>query len=84
MNNYTLPNNSLIEIEEQETIFTEAEAAKYICMSRSFLSKDRMNGYRHGHLQGPEYIKMGPKAIRYRKKDLDVWILRNRIVRELP
>jgi len=84
MNNYTLASNLSIQPEEHEIIFTEAEAAKYICMSRSFLSKDRMNGYRHGHIQGPEYIKMGPKAIRYRKKDLDVWIMKNRIVRKLP
>ena len=70
--------------DANEIIFTEAEAAKYINMSRSFLSKDRMNGYRHGHLQGPEYIKCGVKAIRYRKVDLDKWILINRVVMVLP
>jgi predicted DNA-binding transcriptional regulator AlpA len=70
-------------INEDEKILTESEAAEYIRMSRSFLSKDRMNGYRHGHKQGPEFIKLGLRAIRYRKKDLDAWIIKNRIVREL-
>jgi predicted DNA-binding transcriptional regulator AlpA len=64
-------------------LLTEIEAAKYIRMSRSFLSKDRMNGYRIGHIQGPEYIKLG-RTIRYRKEDLDNWIMKNRIVRKLP
>lgn len=67
-----------------ERILTEKEAAEYIRMSRSFLSKDRMNGYRHGHMQGPEFIRSGVRAIRYRKADLDEWIRKNRVVRELP
>lgn len=65
-------------------ILTEEEAAEYIRMSRSFLSKDRMNGYRHGHIQGPEFIRTGVRSIRYRKIDLDKWIMKNRVVRELP
>src|SRR5690348_10570902 len=73
-----------LKIEDDERILTEMEAAQYIRMSRSFLSKDRMNGYRHGHIQGPEYIKLGSRAIRYRKKDLDAWIVKNRVVRQLP
>lgn len=84
MNNYIPSKVSLPAIEENEKILTEIEAAEYIRMSRSFLSKDRMNGYRHGHKQGPEFIKFGSRAIRYRKKDLDAWIVKNRIVRELP
>lgn len=73
-----------LRIEENEKILTEIEAAEYIRMSRSFLSKDRMNGYRHGHIQGPEFIKLGCRAIRYLKKDLDAWIVKNRVVRALP
>lgn len=84
MNNYIPAINQHPTIEENEIIFTEMEAAEYIRMSRSFLSKDRMNGYRVGHLQGPEYVKLGPRAIRYRKKDLDTWITKNRIIRKLP
>lgn len=71
-----------LENNENEKVFTESEAAEYIRMSCSFLSKDRMNGYRIGHLQGPEFIKLGCRAIRYLKKDLDAWIAKHRIVRE--
>jgi predicted DNA-binding transcriptional regulator AlpA len=84
MNSYKSIKETSPEIKEDEKILTEREASEYIRMSRNFLSKDRMNGYRHGHAQGPEFIKLGPRAIRYRKKDLDAWIVKNRIVRELP
>jgi predicted DNA-binding transcriptional regulator AlpA len=67
-----------------DALLTEKEAAQYIRMSQSFLAKDRMNGYRTGHKHGPEFIKTGMRNIRYRKEDLDSWIMQNRIVRELP
>lgn len=76
--------NLLPEINEKEILLTETEAAEYIRMSRSFLSKDRMNGYRYGIKQGPDYVKAGARSIRYRKFDLDSWILNNRVVRSLP
>jgi predicted DNA-binding transcriptional regulator AlpA len=61
-------------------ILTEKEAAIYIGMSRSFLSQDRMNGYRAGRTQGPIFMKLG-RAIRYRKGDLDAWLDQHRITR---
>jgi hypothetical protein len=64
-------------------VLTEEETAKYICMSRSFLRQDRMNGYRKGRTRGPAYVKLG-RAVRYRKQDLDNWILANRVTRSLP
>ena len=75
---------SPLAINDDEIVLTEAEAAEYIRMSKSFLSKDRMNGYRHGHLQGPTFIRQGVRAIRYRKDDLDEWIQKNRVERTLP
>ena len=84
MKNLTPFKKPLPETEENESILTEVEAAEYIRMSRSFLAKDRMNGYRIGHKQGPEFVKLGCRAIRYRRIDLDAWILRNRIERTLP
>jgi hypothetical protein len=66
-----------------EQILTEIEAAQYIRMSRSFLRQDRMNGYRVNRTRGPEFLRLG-RAIRYRKKDLDAWIIKNRVVRILP
>jgi hypothetical protein len=65
---------------ENIEVLTENEAAKYIRMSRSFLSQDRMNGYRKGRTPGPRYMKLG-RSIRYLKDDLDRWLIKNRIDR---
>ncbi|HAU1669915.1 TPA: DNA-binding protein [Legionella pneumophila] len=54
-------------------VFKEVEAANYICMSRSFLSQDRVNGTLKNRTPGPKFIKIG-RAIRYLKKDLDIWL----------
>jgi len=43
-----------------------------------------MNGYRSGHKQGPEFVKTGARNIRYRKADLDTWIMKNRTTRVMP
>lgn len=59
---------------------TEHEAAEYICMSRSFLRQDRMNGLRHHRTPGPSYVKIG-RAIRYLKEDLDAWLEAYRVER---
>jgi len=68
-----------VKIEKIE-VLTEKEAAKYIRMSRSFLSQDRMNGYRVGRTPGPHFIKFG-RTIRYRKQDLDDWLAQHRVMR---
>ncbi|MBX3708730.1 MAG: helix-turn-helix domain-containing protein [Gammaproteobacteria bacterium] len=65
-----MSNEILIEKIE---ILTEKEAAKYIRMSRSFLSQDRMNGHRKGRTPGPRYMKLG-RSVRYHKNDLDEWL----------
>ena len=84
MTTHTPSKMSPLAIEDDEIVLTEKEAAEYIRMSKSFLSKDRMNGYRVGHLQGPTFIRQGPRAIRYRKDDLDDWLQKNRVERTLP
>ncbi|OGT41294.1 MAG: hypothetical protein A3F13_09860 [Gammaproteobacteria bacterium RIFCSPHIGHO2_12_FULL_40_19] len=71
--------NKSIQIETIE-VLTETEAAKYIGMSRAFLSADRQNGYREGRTKGPVFMKLG-RAIRYHRKDLDGWLMENRVVR---
>ena len=65
---------------EKIEVLTEKEAAKYIRMSRSFLSQDRMNGYREGRTPGPKYMKLG-RAIRYHRQDLDEWLTKSTINR---
>jgi len=57
----------------EKRVFKEVEAAGYICMSRSFLSQDRVNGVLANRTPGPKYIKIG-RAIRYLKDDLDLWL----------
>jgi predicted DNA-binding transcriptional regulator AlpA len=54
--------------------FTEEEAAAYIAMSRSFLRQSRMNGDLEGRVPGPRFIKVGSRAIRYLREDLDMWL----------
>lgn len=61
------------EFVVEKNVFKEVEAASYICMSRSFLSQDRMNGALKNRTPGPKYIKIG-RSIRYLKDDLDSWL----------
>lgn len=61
----------------EKRVFKEAEAANYICMSRSFLSQDRVNGTLANRTPGPKYIKIG-RSIRYLKDDLDSWLEQHR------
>ena len=52
---------------------SEAEAAEYIGMSRSFLRQARMDGKRTNRTPGPRFSKIGRKII-YLKDDLDAWL----------
>lgn len=52
---------------------SEAEAAQYIGMSRSFLRQDRMNGHRENRTPAPPFIKIG-RNVRYLRDDLDAWL----------
>ncbi|HSW75727.1 MAG TPA: hypothetical protein VLG50_01675 [Candidatus Saccharimonadales bacterium] len=49
-------------------------------MSRSFLSQDRMNGYRVNRTPGPAFMKLG-RSVRYHIRDLDEWLNKHRITR---
>lgn len=53
---------------EQQTTYTEREAAKYLGPSAATLRLWR------AERKGPRYFKAGEKLIRYRKVDLDAWI----------
>lgn len=61
----------------EKKVFKDVEAASYICMSRSFLSQDRVNGALANRTPGPKYIKIG-RSIRYLKDDLDSWLENHR------
>lgn len=52
-----------------EYLLNTKEAAKYIGMSKAFLERDRWTG----NPQIP-FVKVGSRAVRYRKNDLDSYI----------
>lgn len=55
-----------------ETFYvTATEAAKYTGLSESYLAKLRMET---GPQNGPKFLRIGLRAIRYRKSDLDEWM----------
>jgi predicted DNA-binding transcriptional regulator AlpA len=50
---------------------TARKAAEYTGLSESYLAKLRMGT---GPVQGPTYILIGLRAIRYKRSDLDTWM----------
>jgi hypothetical protein len=63
--------------QPQRRGLSEAEAATYIGMSRSFLRQARMDGERQNRTPGPPFTKIGRKVL-YLKDDLDNWLERYR------
>lgn len=51
-----------------EPLFTTAQAAAYIGMSKAFLERDRWAGARI------PFVRVGSRAVRYRREDLDCFI----------
>jgi len=71
------------QIEQAKRALSEAQAACYIGMSRSFLRQDRMNGHRENRTPGPRFIRIG-KRIRYLVDDLDAFLEAHAVEREVP
>lgn len=55
----------------EQAYFCAAEAARYLGLSESYLAKLRMGTFPE---IGPEFCRIGQRAIRYRKRDLDTWM----------
>jgi predicted DNA-binding transcriptional regulator AlpA len=53
------------------------EAADHVGLAKNTLDKMRLYGRRNDN--SPRFIKLGA-AVRYRREDLDAWIMRNRAV----
>jgi len=53
---------------EQQHAYNEREAARYLGVSEGALRLWRSRG------EGPRHFKAGPKLVRYRRTDLDLWI----------
>jgi len=61
-----------------ERALQDRDAARYIGMSVSFLKQSRMNGDRENRTPGPPFVKLGRRAVRYLKEDLDAWLEQHR------
>ena len=57
-----------------KALLTEAEAAQYLSVSRSLLRRCRMTGAADDGIPPPKFMKLGKRAIRYAKADLDEWV----------
>ena len=51
-----------------EACMRTPEAAAYVALAESTLTKLRMTN------DGPPFVKVGPRAVAYRKTDLDAWL----------
>lgn len=51
-----------------EACMRTPEAARYLGISQSTLNKTRLTG------DGPHFVKVTPRAVAYRKVDLDAWL----------
>jgi hypothetical protein len=61
-------------------ILNEYDAAAYIGMSVSYLRADRWRGRVGASTPGPAYLRLG-RTIRYRRDDLDSWLMERRVDR---
>ena len=62
----------------ENRMLLEAEAARYIGMSRAFLRLSRCEGAYGNRTPGPPYYKIG-RAVRYKLEDLDAWLQKHRV-----
>ncbi|MEX0307167.1 MAG: helix-turn-helix transcriptional regulator [Ruegeria sp.] len=56
----------------QAHYLTAQEAAQYTGISQSYLAKLRMG---IGGVTGPRFIRIGLRSIRYKRSDLDAWMI---------
>lgn len=56
----------------EQQYFTVKEAAAYLATSESWLNKLRMGV---GPVVGPKFIRIGLRSVRYKRSDLDAWML---------
>lgn len=59
-------------VEIEQRLLTEAQAARYLGLSRAFLSRARAE-----NSDGPAFVRCGG-AVRYDWRDVDRWIDTNR------
>lgn len=65
--------------EQPKTIYLDTPgAARYTGLSESFLNKQRMGD------DGPDFIRIGRRAVRYRRSDLDAWMTSQLVTQDSP
>lgn len=67
------------EVSMTQQALNEADAARYIAMSASYLRRARSEGAPGGRTAGPQYVKLG-RSVRYLVGDLDEWLVAHRQV----
>ena len=65
----------------RKRLLNESGAACYLDVSRMFLRKARHKGTIPGKVEGPPFIRVGPRAVRYDIADLDAWIEARRVAK---
>lgn len=56
--------------EQGEGLMTEQDLARLLNVSLSTVKRLRAEG------EGPDFIRIGKRAIRYRREDVDAWLQR--------
>lgn len=66
-------------VTPNKNLIPERDAAEYLCVSAAWLQRQRWLN------TGPTYVKVGTRAVRYRRDDLEAWVsanLRGRVTTE--
>lgn len=66
-------------LELPDRLLSERDAARYLCVSRSFLANSRWAGSRENGADAPPFIRIGRAGVRYRLSDLREWIAARRV-----
>jgi len=59
---------------QQPAVLKNETAATYLGVSPAQLRLSRCTGELFKGVQGPQYLRLGSRSIRYLKKDLDTWV----------
>ena len=60
-------------------LLTSKQAAEYLGLSPETLNQWRSKLKTTGVQQGPKYVKLAAKAVRYHQDDLDAWVKERKV-----
>jgi len=73
MNDQTMIETAPELLHSEARLLTTEQAAAYLGLAKNTLEKARC-----GCADGPFFIKMGSRTVRYARDDLDAWIAKHR------